>query len=99
MESFENIHIENRDAARENLRKTSELLILEHECECVRNLDILIEEEYTKLRKLLDEQIKNIEINGTLYIIKMAFTSLGIGIGTAAFNQLTLGGVISKIWK
>lgn len=99
MELFETYHKENKAAARSSLTKTSELLILEHEGECVQNLNILIKEEYTTLRKLLDEQIKCFNANSKQFMIKTAFTWLGFGIGTAAFKQLPVGGLISKIWK
>lgn len=48
MNDFETYHKRCRIAARDKLKKTSKLLILEHECECVWNLDILIKEEYKK---------------------------------------------------
>lgn len=99
MELFHTYHEQNEDAARSSLRKTSELIILEHERECVENLNILIKEEYTTLRTLLDEQIKCFNANSKQIMIKAAFTGLGFGIGTAAFEQLPVGGLISKIWK
>lgn len=99
MELFHTYHEQNEDAARSSLRKTSELIILEHERECVENLNILIKEEYTTLRKLLDEQKKCFNANSKQIMIKAAFTGLGFGIGTAAFEQLPVGGLISKIWK
>lgn len=99
MELFETYHKENKAAARSSLTKTSELLILEHEGECVQNLNILIKEEYTTLRKLLDEQIKCFNANSKKLLIKTAFTGLGLGIGTVVVKHIPVGALLSKIFK
>lgn len=104
METFETYHKKSKVAARDNLRKTSKLLLLDHESECVQNLDILIKEEYTKLRQLLDEQIQKLTLaqeakraveaeqnaNTTLSKLKSVGTGIGVGIGTAAVFILNL---------
>lgn len=86
------------------------MLILEHECECMWNLDMLINEEYTKLRIILDEQIKNFAIqreasraaaaeekaNSSLSKLKTVGTGIGIGIGTAAIAFLHINKYLKK---
>lgn len=88
MESFEINHNKSKDAAIKNLRKTSKLLMLEHECECVLNLDVLIEEEHEKMRKILGAQIEILESNSTLSKIKVAGIGLGIGIVAALGGKI-----------
>lgn len=104
MESFKTHHKESKVAARDILKKTSKLLILEHECECMQNLNILIKEEYTKLRKILDEKLQNFalqqeanraaaaekEANSALSKLKAVGTGIGFGLGTAslAFQEI-----------
>lgn len=99
MELLKTSHKENKAAAISSLTKTSELLILEHERECVQNLKILIKEEYTTLRKLLDEQIKCFNANSKEFMIKTAFTGLGLGIGTVVVKYIPVGPLLSKIFK
>lgn len=110
MNDFETYHKRCRIAARDKLKKTSKLLILEHECECVRNLDILIKEEYKKWRKILDEQIQNLvlqekarraaaaeeEANSSLSKLKSVGTGIGIGIGTAAITFFQVNKYLKK---
>lgn len=110
MNDFETYHKRCRIAARDKLKRTSKLLILEHECECVRNLDILIEEEYTKWRKILIEQIENLvlqqkarraaaaeqEANSSLSKLKSVGTGIGIGIGTAAITFFQVNKYLKK---
>lgn len=86
------------------------MLILEHECECMWNLDMLINEEYTKLRIILDEQIKNFALqqeasraaaaeekaNSSLSKLKTVGTGIGIGIGTAAITFLHINKYLKK---
>lgn len=110
MNDFETYHKRCRIAARDKLKRTSKLLILEHECECVRNLDILIEEEYTKWRKILIEQIQNLvlqqkarraaaaeqEANSSLSKLKSVGTGIGIGIGTAAITFFQINKYLKK---
>lgn len=110
MNDFETYHKRCRIAARDKLKRTSKLLILEHECECVRNLDILIKEEYKKWRKILDEQIQNLvlqqkarraaaaeqEANSSLSKLKSVGTGIGIGIGTAAITFFQVNKYLKK---
>lgn len=110
MNNFETYHKRCRIAARDKLKKTSKLLILEHECECVWNLDILIKEEYKKRRKILDEQIQNLvlqqkakraaaaeeEANSSLSKLKSVGTGIGIGIGTAAITFFQVNKYLKK---
>lgn len=112
METFETYHKKSKVAARDNLRKTSKLLLLDHESECVQNLDILIKEEYTKLRQLLDEQIQKLTLaqeakraveaeqnaNTTLSKLKSVGTGIGVGIGTAAVFILNLQRYTHNDW-
>lgn len=86
------------------------MLILEHECECMWNLDMLIKEEYTQMRIILDEQIKNFAIqqeasraaaaeekaNSSLSKLKTLGTGIGIGIGTAAITFLHINKYLKK---
>lgn len=100
MNNFEFYHKSCSIAARDKLKETSKLLILEHECECVRNLDILIKEEYTKRRKILDEQIENLVLqqkaNSALSKLKSVGTGIGIGIGTTALTFLQINRYFKK---
>lgn len=53
MEFFEINYNKSKDVVIKNLRKILKLFMLEYECECVLNFDVLIEEEYEKMRKIL----------------------------------------------
>lgn len=110
IKTFETYHNRSKVAARDKLRKTDKMLILEHECECMWNLDMLINEEYTKLRIILDEQIKNFALqreasraaaaeekaNSSLSKLKTVGTGIGIGIGTAAIAFLHINKYLKK---
>lgn len=76
----------------------------------MRNLDILIKEEYKKWRKILDEQIQNLvlqekarraaaaeeEANSSLSKLKSVGTGIGIGIGTAAITFFQVNKYLKK---
>lgn len=76
------------------------MILSEHECECKQNLDILIKEEYKKLRQILDEKIQNSTLqqeatkaataaeraNSTLYKLHTVGTGIGFGLGAAVLT-------------
>lgn len=100
IESFDTCHKESKVAARDNLSKTFKLILSEHECECKQNLDILIKEEYKKLRQILDEKIQNSTLqqeatkaataaeraNSTLYKLHTVGTGIGFGLGAVVLT-------------
>lgn len=55
MNDFEIYYKRCRIVVRDKLKRIFKLFILEYECECVWNFDILIKEEYIKCRKILIE--------------------------------------------
>lgn len=73
------------------------MILSDHECECKQNLDILIKEDYTKLRQILDEKLQNSTLkqeatraaaaakraNSTLSRLYNLGTGFGFGLGAA----------------
>lgn len=74
--------------AREKLKEIPRMQILEHELECLEQLDVLMEQKYEDLKEITKRQNQNVVLRElakkaatTKEIVKSIATGVGVSIG------------------
>lgn len=74
--------------AREKLKEIPRMQILEHELECLEQLDVLMEQKYEDLKEITKRQNQNVVLRElakkaatTKEIVKSIATEVGVSIG------------------
>lgn len=77
--------------AREKLKEIPRMQILEHEFECLEQLDVLMEQKYEDLKEITKRQNQNLLLQelakkaaSTKEIVKSIATGVGVTIGAVA---------------